>query len=143
MKYVAVVIAIIAVIAILFVTAGARGATTQRTGLIAVFAVTRHEINDGRMRLVVKQIRDRKSRPIGMIGQVCTRLPTAPAEWSCVGTIDMPLGHITYQGMRRSARYYVLAVTGGTGVYAGSRGSMAARTITTGPRVEWLLVSLV
>ena len=117
----------------------------RRTGLIAVFAVTKQELRDGRMRLVVKLVKDRRSRPIGDIGQVCTRLPTREAEphWSCVGTLEMPLGRITYQGIRHSARYYVLAVTGGTGAYAGATGTLAARTITTGPRVEWLLVSLV
>lgn len=118
----------------------------RRTGLIAVFAITKREVADGRLRLVVKLVRDRRSRPIGDIGQVCTALPSVgrvhPRQ-SCVGTLVMPLGRITYQGVRHSATYYVLAVTGGTGAYAGATGTLAARTITTGPRVEWLLVSLV
>jgi hypothetical protein len=120
-------------------------AQARRTGLIRVFAVTQREVADGRMRLVVKRVRDRLARPIGQIGQVCTRLPAADghARSSCVGTIVMPLGRITYQGVRHSPRFYVLAVTGGTGAYAGVAGSMAARTISTGPRVEWVLVSLV
>ena len=117
----------------------------RRTGLIAVFAITQREVVEGRLRLVVKNVRDRRSRPIGNIGQVCTRLPLndAPLRQSCVGTLVMPLGRITYQGVRHSATYYVLAVTGGTGAYSGVSGTLAARTITTGPRVEWLLVSLV
>ena len=118
------------------------GAQVRRTGLIAVFAVTQQEIIDGRLRLVVKRVRDRKARPIGEIGQVCTRLPDG-IQQSCVGTIVMPLGRITYSGMRHSATYYVLAVTGGSGIYAGVTGTLAARTISTGPRVEWVLVSLV
>ena len=114
----------------------------QRTGLIRVFAVTHNTAVDGRQHLVVKRVRDRKTRPIGHIGQVCTRLPASGRE-SCVGTLEMPLGRIMYQGTRSSAGYYVFAVVGGTGAYTGARGSMVARTVSTGPRVEWLLVSLV
>lgn len=137
----------VSVLAIVLLAAGAASpgsslAQERRTGLIAVFAVTKREVIEGRMRLVVKLVKDRRSRPIGTIGQVCTRLPEE-GQQSCVGTIVMPLGRITYQGLRHSATYYVLAVTGGTGAYAGVGGTLAARTITTGPRVEWLLVSLV
>ena len=145
MKYVAV-IAVIAIAVIATLPAGAV-AQERRTGLIAVFAVTQRNVIDERMQLVVKRIKDRKSRPIGSIGQVCTRLPLSEPErdarQSCVGTLIMPLGRITFAGARRSVGYYVFAVTGGTGAYAGVTGSMSARTITTGPRVEWVLVSLV
>ena len=117
------------------------------TGLIRVFAITQREVVDGRMRLVVKKVRTVRYPRLGEIGQVCTRLPqvdpSAPARQSCVGTLVMPLGRIAYQGVRYRASYYVLAVTGGTGVYAGCAGTLAARTISTGPRVEWLLISLV
>ncbi len=139
------VIAVSIAIAMTTIPTGGSAPTQRRTGLIRVFAITQRNVVDGRMQLLVKRVRDRHARPIGDIGQVCTRLPRTSfgSKQSCVGTLVMPLGRIMFQGVRRSAGYYVLAVTGGTGAYAGATGSMAARTISTGPRVEWLLVSLV
>lgn len=116
-------------------------APAKRVGLIRVFATTAEEVNDGRLHLVVKDVRDKRTRVIGEIGQVCVDLPRDRQH--CSGTLLMPLGRIMYAGVRRSARFYVLAVIGGTGIYTGSTGAYQSTTVATGPRVEAVLVSLV
>ena len=56
----------------------------------------------------------------------CVRtVATGKTEWECAWTTLLPSGHITVEGP-----YYddgtdtTLAITGGTGVYAGAKGSM-------------------
>jgi hypothetical protein len=141
MKYLAVTVTLACLVAVI----GVGEAPAKRIGLISVFAVTAREVTDGRFHLVVKNVRDKKSRPIGEIDQFCVDMPMDAdgIRQTCQGTLIMPLGRIMYMGARRSAAYYVLAVVGGTGVYSGSTGQYQARTISTDPRVEYLLVSLV
>lgn len=115
-------------------------AEARRIGLISVFATTTRDVTEGRHQLVVKTVRSKKGKVIGSIGQVCTRFDHRQI---CIGTIEMPLGKIMFMGTRTSARYYVFAVVGGTGIYSGSGGQYAATTITLDPRVEYVLVSLV
>jgi len=117
------------------------GAGAKRVGLIRVFLTTSTSLVDGRQHLVIKDVTDKRARRIGSVAQVCTDVPGERQE--CIGTLALPLGRVTYAGSRRSARYYVFAVTGGTGTYAGSTGTYASQTIALDPRVEYLLVSLV
>jgi hypothetical protein len=117
------------------------GAGAKRVGLIRVFLTTRTSLVDGRQHLVIKEVTDKRGHRLGSVAQVCTDVTGDRQE--CIGTLEMPLGRITYQGSRRSARYYVFAVTGGTGIYAGATGTYASSTIALDPRVEYLLVSLV
>lgn len=138
MTRVAVAVSLACTIAVLV---GAAGAPAKRVGLIRVFATTMHEVNDGRVHLVVKTVRDKRQRVVGEIGQVCIDLPSDRQE--CAGTLLMPLGRLTYAGLRRSARFYVLAITGGTGIYVGSTGAYQSTTVAVDPRVEAILVSLV
>jgi hypothetical protein len=120
-------------------------APAKRVGLISVFAVTQRQIDEGRLHMVVKRVRDKKGRVIGEVDQFCVDVHDNDADIRqlCQGTLIMPLGRIMFMGARRSATYYVLAVVGGTGIYSGSTGQYQARTISTDPRVEYLLVSLV
>jgi hypothetical protein len=139
-------IAVAVTLACLIVAIGTPSAPAQRIGLITVFAVTKRQVDDGRFHMVVKNVRDKKSRTIGEVDQFCVDVPDAGADnirQQCQGTLIMPLGRLMYMGARRSATYYVFAVVGGTGVYSGSTGQYQARTISTDPRVEYLLVSLV
>jgi hypothetical protein len=121
---------------------GADATPAKRVGLIRVFARTKAELVDGRHHLVAKDVLDKRAKVIGSIGQVCVDIPTE--RQSCFGTIEMPLGKLVYSGTRRGPRFYVFAVTGGTGIYAGSSGTYASSTISrSGPRLEYVLISLV
>ena len=44
---------------------------------------------------------------------------------SCTGTIDLVDGQLTIQGVARDEKTTVVAVTGGTGRYAGAHGTMS------------------
>lgn len=46
--------------------------------------------------------------------------------WTCLTVYRMPLGYITAAGLLHSFKRYTLAVTGGTGVYAGAGGVVFA-----------------
>ena len=142
MKHIAVAITLACLIAAI----GAGSAPAKRLGLVSVFAITQRQVDDDRFHLVVKRVRDKLSRPIGEVDQFCIDMPHTAGEdfrQTCQGTLIMPLGRIMYMGARRSAAYYVLAVVGGTGIYSGVGGQYQARTISTDPRVEYVLVSLV
>lgn len=53
----------------------------------------------------------------------CIRVVTGQS-WECFWTLMLPKGQITVEGPFRDNADSVLAVTGGTGAFAGARGSM-------------------
>lgn len=134
-------VAVALLLASALLLAGASSATGKRVGLVRVFARTTSETSEGRHHFVVKAVLDKRARLIGEVTQVCTDVG---ARQSCVGALELPLGKLVFQGTRRSARFYQFAVTGGTGIYAGSTGTYTSSTISTrGSRVEYVLASLV
>ncbi len=55
----------------------------------------------------------------------CVRISPADGSWECAWTTFLPKGQITVEGPYYDAKNSVLAITGGTGAYAGARGQMA------------------
>lgn len=51
---------------------------------------------------------------------------------TCSGTYRMPLGYLTTSGVRHSPDRYTLAVTGGTGLYAGAGGTLVTTKLSSG-----------
>jgi hypothetical protein len=58
---------------------------------------------------------------------------------SCAGTIDLVDGQLTIQGVARDEKTTVVAVTGGTHRYAGTRGTMS---VTEAGRRETAVITL-
>jgi allene oxide cyclase len=55
----------------------------------------------------------------------CVRISPADDSWECAWTTFLPKGQITVEGPYYGTKNSVLAITGGTGAYAGARGQMA------------------
>ena len=68
---------------------------------------------------------------VGTDNGFCVRTAVG-AAWECVWTVTLALGQITVEGPFYDAGDSVLAITGGTGEYAQTRGSMTlhARSAT-------------
>ncbi|MDE2347777.1 MAG: Allene oxide cyclase [Gammaproteobacteria bacterium] len=62
-------------------------------------------------------------RRVGADQGYCIRV-VAGRSWECFWTLTLKTGQITVEGPFRDGVDSVLAVTGGTGAYAGARGSM-------------------
>lgn len=62
-------------------------------------------------------------RRVGADQGYCIRV-VAGRSWECFWTLTLKSGQITVEGPFRDGLDSVLAVTGGTGAYAGARGSM-------------------
>ncbi len=84
---------------------------------------------------------DRHDRVIGQAVLTCMALGRAvPGTSLCDAVYTLPKGRLVAHGTRRRSDYYVLPVTGGTGVYSHASGSLLAEKIA--PRRERLLFSL-
>lgn len=89
-------------------------------------------------------LQDRSSGSIGYGTSTCLflgRTLTSPRS-ICTNIYVLPLGTIVTQGIRARRDYYVLAVTGGTGLYSNVGGTLIASTVSLHPRRERLLFSL-
>lgn len=64
------------------------------------------------------------------------------STWYCDATYSLPRGRIEAAGIVRDRSLYVLAVTGGTGLYSNVAGEVIVSTFAFGPRQERLLFSL-
>jgi hypothetical protein len=114
--------------------------------LIRVNAITEVDRNDGVRLTQGSWIHDRQGRRIGWVIVVCRNLgsggPLGSATALCDGTYLFPKGRIQAAGMRKSRSSYMLAVTGGTGLYSNAGGVLLVRTTRLNPRTETLLFSL-
>ncbi len=63
------------------------------------------------------------TRKVGSDNGFCVRTVKGKA-WECMWTTFLPAGQITVEGPFSDTGNTVLAITGGTGTYAGVRGSM-------------------
>jgi len=54
----------------------------------------------------------------------CTFITAAADAYQCVGTLDLPNGQITAQGVVRDTPDFTIAVTGGTGAYTAASGTL-------------------
>ncbi len=137
---VALALAVVAVI-------GAGGAQSiTGPALIRVTAVTDFERGLDGPDVQVSTIRDRHNDRIGWAAVFCRDLgsggPLGSATAYCFGTYNFPRGRIHTTGTRKSRSSYVMAVTGGTGLYSNVGGVLLVRTISERPRTERLLFSL-
>jgi hypothetical protein len=81
---------------------------------------------------------DRRGTQVGTDHGVCTVLSNAQSQ--CEATIVLPKGQIVTHGIQSVTTNFEVAVIGGTGAYAGARGTMTARPIKDGGST--LLISL-
>lgn len=66
------------------------------------------------------------TRRVGSDNGFCVRTVKGKA-WECMWTTFLPAGQLTVEGPFSDTGDTVLAITGGTGAYAGARGSMNLR----------------
>jgi len=85
------------------------------------------------------------SVPIGHAFVTCSFLGRGGVFGSgvsaCSGTYRLPKGYITAYGVRHSTQRYTLAVTGGTGLYAGAGGTLVSRRNSDGDHSITIVLS--
>ena len=83
-------------------------------------------------------LHDRYGRRVGQLLMTC-RWITARQRY-CGGVVDMPLGHLSFQGISASRLAGNYAITGGTERYAGATGEL--RFVVTSIRFEVLYITI-
>src|SRR6201996_7694425 len=78
------------------------------------------------------------SRQVGHDEGFCMRLSVTTGTWECLWTTFLPRGQITVQGPYYDTHNSVLAITGGTGAYAGARGQMALVSRDVGTEYDFI-----
>jgi NADPH:quinone reductase-like Zn-dependent oxidoreductase len=73
---------------------------------------------------------DRYGKRVGTDHAICTVLSTTQSQ--CDATLALPKGQIVTHGLEGSKSRFEVAVIGGTGFYAGARGTMTATSIKGG-----------
>lgn len=128
------------------------GEAGSDAGLIRIFSLQQgqaeidHETSAeaGDITLIGASLHARSNKRIGFSTMTCFAfgrvLPGSISQ--CTATYVLPLGRIIVHGVRKRRDYYVLAVTGGTGIYSRASGTLVASTIALNPRRERLLFSL-
>lgn len=138
-------LAVAAVLASLLFAAGS-ASPLDGPALIRVKAITVTESDDGFHTVQGSWINDKHGTRIGWAIVVCRDLgsggPLGSATSLCDGTYLFPKGRIQAQSTRKSRSSYVLAITGGTGLYSNVGGQLLVETLSEKPRVERLLFSL-
>jgi hypothetical protein len=85
-----------------------------------------------------------RRRPRNVIGRaelVCTFVD-AKRSRSCRGTYILPRGKIMVAGPLQYRQFYVLAVTGGTGLYDNARGTLSVTRTARSPVRDLVVVRL-
>ena len=77
----------------------------------------------------------RNGRKVGEDGVVCSLIRVEPssAVYNCAGTLSLPSGQITFQGLTvlpPGSEPFVVAITGGTGAYRTARGEMEVQVVS-------------
>lgn len=138
-------LAVAAVIGSLLFAAGS-ASPLDGPAVIRVTAVTDTESDDGFHSVQGSWIEDKRGTRIGWAIVVCRHLgsggPLGSSTSLCDGTYLFPKGRIQAQSTRKSRTSYMLAVTGGTGLYSNVGGVLLVETIRLKPRTERLLFSL-
>jgi hypothetical protein len=80
------------------------------------------------------------TKALGHAELLCTLL--TGRSRSCTTTYFLPKGKLVVEGVIGSRLLYELPVVGGTGIYAGARGTLFVTTTTLEPRKEILLFRL-
>jgi hypothetical protein len=121
--------------AVLTMTAVAGAAPSRRAA--KVVHVIEHAVTDttvqsggagdktGNLLTFHNQVFDARDRsPAGTDQGFCVRISPTDGSYECQWTTILPKGHITVAGPFYDTKNSVLAITGGTGSYRGSRGEM-------------------
>jgi hypothetical protein len=89
------------------------------------------------------RLSDRRGRTIGNGSIICISLGRAlPGTSLCSGVYSLPKGKLVVSGTRRSPDYYVLPVTGGTGIFQRAAGVLIGDTVSRNPRKDRLVFNL-
>jgi hypothetical protein len=94
------------------------GASGDSAGDILTFANEVFDAND--------------KNKIGTDNGVCFRTSVPGKAWECFWTLALEKGQLTVEGPFYDKGDSVLAITGGTGEYAGARGEMALSDVSGG-----------
>src|SRR5207248_10096992 len=84
----------------------------------------------GDLVLYANPVFDRQGTQVGTDHGVCTLLSTSQSQ--CEATLALPKGQIVTHGLQGTRSSFEVAVIGGTGAYAGARGSMTTHPIKDG-----------
>lgn len=110
------------------------------SGSIIVTATTRVQKSGGGNVIITKTLRDRGDKVIGWGNTVCFDLNNGSQQ--CMGTFVFPKGKISVAGTRHNSHYFVLSITGGTGLYVGAGGTLVGNTTVTNFNRERLIFNL-
>jgi hypothetical protein len=88
--------------------------------------------------LYANPVFDRHGKQVGTDHGVCIVLNNTQSQ--CDATLVLPRGQIVTHGLESARMHFDVAVIGGTGDYAGARGTMTARPIKDGGAT--ILISL-
>jgi hypothetical protein len=88
--------------------------------------------------LYANPVFDRQGTQVGTDHGVCTVISVSQSQ--CDATLVLPKGQIVTHGVEGTRTKFEIAVIGGTGSYAGVRGTMTARPIKDGGST--ILISL-
>src|SRR5215467_1226642 len=89
-------------------------------GVVRVTAVVTDSNQRWGRTVTVQQLRSPRGHVIGWSDTVCFNLGNGSSQ--CGGTFILPRGKLNVAGTRRNDSYFVLAITGGTGIYSGAGG---------------------
>ena len=135
-------VAALCVLLLLLATGAAQSLDGPR--LVRVFAVTTAEQGEfeetSDVLFVRHYLRGSVGHSVGEGVQQCT--VGLGGVSTCLATYVFRRGEIMAQGTRQRRDFYVWAITGGTGIYSNSGGSLIATTLSLTPRRERLLFSL-
>ena len=116
---------------------------TDRELSVVRVDVGRRRTSPGDMEIIRHRLFDRTGQPnvIGRAELVCTFVDARRSR-SCRGTYILPRGKIMVAGPLQYRQFYVLAVTGGTGLYDNARGTLSVTRTARRPVRDLVVVRL-
>jgi allene oxide cyclase len=84
-----------------------------------------YDFSPGDIVIVSREVTDTAGKPAGSLRLVC--IATTAAEQQCSGTEALATGTLEVAGISAHAPATTVAITGGTGTYAGARGTSVSR----------------
>jgi allene oxide cyclase len=124
--------AVVAVVAVGYISVASGGAVTKASGVHVVERATTDVITNGNAKAdklgnvltFANKVYDASNKNrVGSDEGYCIRVVVGKT-WECSWTTFLDSGSLSVQGQFSDAGNTVLAITGGTGAYAGARGTM-------------------
>jgi hypothetical protein len=72
----------------------------------------------------------RQGKKVGHAGVVCTFTSVRREESQCAGTVKLPGGQISVQGLVPGERVFTIPITGGTGAFEAAGGELVVRQLS-------------